>query len=117
MAGLEVLPADLRSRSLSPREPVFVLDDALEALALYETAGWAQLGWETWLTYPGGRIGHAPTRTLDLEQGRSEAWHEFVRRSHDVCVETIQATQRDWDAGSHNEGEVLHFCLTPRRPG
>jgi len=116
MHALEVLPSDLRGRSLSPREPVFVLNDVLEALALYQTAGWAQLGWETWLKYPDGKHGHAPTPTLDLEQGKSETWPEFVRRSHDSCAETIRTTQCEWEASSHDEGEVLYFCLTPAEP-
>jgi hypothetical protein len=111
-----VLPTDLRKRSLSTCEPVFVLNDAIAALAAYEAAGWAQLGWETWLKYPGGKHGRAPTRTLTVERGDSEGWRDFVKRTHDICVETIRAMQLAWEGRSQTEDEVLYFCLTQVQP-
>jgi hypothetical protein len=114
--ALAVLSTDLRKRSISTREPVFVLNDAIAALAAYEAAGSAQLGWETWLKYPDGRHGHAPTRTLTVERGDSEGWQDFVQRTHDVCVERIRATQVEWEGGSQADDEVLYFCLTPIQP-
>ena len=116
MDGLAVLPTEMRNRSLSTREPVFVLDDVIAALAAFEAAEWAQLGLETWLKYPDGKDGHAPTRTLTVERNDSEAWPDFVHRTHDLCVETIRATQLEWDARSQAKGEVLYFCLIPVPP-
>jgi hypothetical protein len=85
-----VLPTEMRYRSLSSREPVFVLDDVIAALAAFEAAGRAQLGWETWLKYPDGKHGHAPTSALTLVRTNSEGWPDFVHRTHDLCIETIR---------------------------
>ncbi|MFT0635344.1 hypothetical protein ACMFY5_24975, partial [Pseudomonas sihuiensis] len=66
MNPLDLLPVQLRERSISQSEIVLPLTQALEAIDLLESQGIQILGWEGWVKDKQGRIGHgnAPQGTM-----------------------------------------------------
>jgi hypothetical protein len=121
MDDILLLPEDLRRKSLSEREIVLIYDDALQALDILESAGWAILGWEPWLKLPSGAHVH-PTMGGDFHQEATEDWTTYVHRSIQLCRRVMKEEQQRWDQGTFWSQEplgpgsektmVLYFCLT-----
>lgn len=113
MDEIDLLPPELRARSVNDREIVLCYQDALEAIDLLEAAKWALLGWEGWLRCADGRIGFAqqfPGPDIDREPG--ELWETLVRRSAALCRTTIEEAQRRWTIQPERSDADLFFCLT-----
>ena len=118
MSDLDLVPPPLARRSLSSREPVFTLGDAIEALAIYHEQAIGMWGWEAWALHSDGRHGHYPAGVigLSIERQSGESWSEFVARSVDACRTTIVGSAREWGDDARARGVAMYFCLTPARP-
>ena len=108
--ALSALPQDLSSRSISPREVVLPLPDALLAIDVLEVAGFHILGWEGWVRSSDGRVGHGSagrysSMSLDgLDPGEAA---KFTRQG-------IAEDAASWEAENTGTTDALHFCITAR---
>ena len=114
MDEFDVLPTELRKKSLSEREIVLAYDDALLAIDYLIKNRWAMLGWDGWILLPDGKVTaslqHQGTCTIFKEKG--ETWEEYVQSSAEFCKEIMEISQRSWDHRPEVEGGVLYFCLS-----
>ena len=97
----------LQAKSVSDRELVLPLAAALEALRLFEQHGTVVLGWEGWLRYPDGRLGHSAKH-------QGTASEQFAAHSqHYVWLSrTMQLSQAEHDASPEVPDSELFFCIT-----
>jgi hypothetical protein len=116
MDDIDLLPADLRARSIIDREIVLSYRDVLQAIDLLEAAHWAILGWEGWLHYADGSNGFAgqfPGPSIDREQEEpGEPGEALVHRSAAACRSTIEEAQQRWTIQPERSDADLFFCLT-----
>jgi hypothetical protein len=107
MNPLELLPVQLRERSISQREIVLPLAQALEAIDHLESQGIQILGWEGWVKDEQGRIGHgnAPQGTMSLQKLSTHV-------AAQLCRNTIQSDASQWMQDNSNASNSLHFCIT-----
>ena len=98
--------SELQAKSASDRELVLPLAAALEALRLFEQAGTYALGWEGWLRYPDGRLGHsAKHQGTAFELASPVEQHAWLSR-------TMLQSQTEHDAHPEVPGSELLFCIT-----
>ena len=109
MSELGLLPTRIAEKSISPREIVLPMAEALEAIDLLEAKGLLILGWEGWVKTADGRVGHgsAPQGTVSLEELSVQAAAHY-------CRETIRKDAARWAADHPKTTDVLHFCITVR---
>ena len=103
----DLLPAQLREQSISQREIVLPMKEALEAIDLLESQNVQILGWEGWVKDAQGRIGHsnAPQGTVSLQELPNYKAAQF-------CRETIQRSASQWMQDNQNTSSALYFCIT-----
>ena len=103
---------EIRKRSASGRERVVDPADAIEVLRLCEQPSTPVLGWEGWLEYRDGRLGHSQQHqgTADLS--------ELPRNSAlELCRTTIERSFVEWRQKPEDENARLLFCITIGSPG
>jgi hypothetical protein len=113
MNDVELLPQELRARSIDQREIVLNYTDVQQAIDLLEAARWACLGWEGWLHYADGTNGFAwefPGPAVDPEP--EEPWDVYVHRSASLCRATIEDAQQRWRVQPERRDADLFYCLT-----
>mgnify|MGYP007022289096 CR=1 FL=1 len=115
MIGIDLLPKELKARSVSQREIVLAYDDALKALDIIIQSDWAFLGWEAWLKYPDGKVGHIEDYqgTVSIEQEKDETWNDYKKRGYDFVKKTIIQDQLKWEKDPRSNDHQLFFCITP----
>jgi len=109
MKALALLPAELASHSISHREIVLPLAEALQAINILESKGILILGWEGWVKDRVGRIGHG-----SAPQGTGSLQSLSVEEAAAVCRQTIPQDAAQWDAENPGTTDELHFCITVR---
>jgi hypothetical protein len=99
------IPKELLSHSLSDREIVLPYPDVISTIHRLPRFGLRLLGWEGWLRYADGRIGHSAHQqgTLDLCAMSPIEASEF-------CIRTIE--QAHAEAVRDPEPGELYFCIT-----
>lgn len=109
MSVLSLLPAKVADKSISNREVVLPMREALEAIDIFETLGLHILGWEGWVKCADGRVGHgsAPQGTVSLE-------HLSIHEAAQLCRKSIPEDAADWEAEHQGTPDELHFCITVR---
>ncbi len=114
MEHVEIMPEDLRARSLSKREIILGYDDALRAIDILIEARWAILGWEGLVRYPDGRIVHSAKfqGTGSITQMQDEPWDLYVLKSAEFCRTTICEDHERWRQSPEHPDADLYFCLT-----
>lgn len=113
MGDIELLPEDLKTRSLSDQEVVLGYEDALIALDIYQKAGWAFLAWEGWGKYYDGSVGHCHYQgTVGIEKHDDESWKKYAERGYEFVKETIQKDYMDWKKSPHLKEYELYFCIS-----
>ncbi|WP_213434583.1 MULTISPECIES: hypothetical protein [Lysobacteraceae] len=112
MSQLDNIPPHLRMRSISPREIVLPLADALEAIDYLESRSALILGWEGWVKAADGRVGHGSAGYLS-----TFTEHLSVAEAATDARKTIQAGALDWQEKHGGGTDALHFCITVRLPG
>ncbi len=109
MSDLELLPADLAEKSISDREIVLPMKEALEAIDILEAKGIQILAWEGWIKTKDGCVGHgsAPQGTVSLED-------LSVHEAAVLCRITIPEDAAHWQRENPETTDALHFCITVR---
>jgi hypothetical protein len=109
------LLSDLKQHSLSDRELVLRLPEALEAVKVLAAAKVPVLGWEGWIRHPDGTVGHSREHqgTVSVEQEAGEAFTDYVDRSLSSAQKSMIAAQEEWDRRAEVPGGQLYFCITP----
>ncbi len=107
MPQSRMLPPEIARRSISRREIVLPLDAAIAAVDWCAINQIHILGWEGWIQYADGRVGHgnAPQGTTSLE-GLS------VPDAADFCRRTIRVAALEWSKTYPEAMDRLHFCIT-----
>jgi hypothetical protein len=108
--ALSVLPAELTVKSISTREVVLPLVDALRAIEILETAGFHILGWEGWVKSTDGRVGHGSAgrySSISLENLPPGEAANLTRQG-------IAEDAESWKAENVGATDALYFCITAR---
>lgn len=107
MSALSLLPMHIASKSISNKEVVLPMVEALAAIDLFEQNGVLILGWEGWVKQTDGRVGHGsvPQGTVGLED-------LSISEAAKLCRETIQQDAARWIAENPKSTNELHFCIT-----
>lgn len=99
--------SDLQAKSASSLELVLPLPEALEALQRMEQDSAALLGWEGWLRYPDGQLGHSARH-----QGTADAPHLSSAEMYAWVRSTMQQSQVEHDFNPEVPDSELLFCIT-----
>ena len=85
--------------SLSTRELVLRLPEALVVLEALAAAKVPVLGWEGWIRYPDGKVGHSREYqgTVSIDRNPGEALSDYVQRSVSFARQTIIDSRDAWD--------------------
>jgi hypothetical protein len=77
----DLLPIDLRERSLSKNEIVLNYFDVFKAIEILRSNNWSILGWEAWIKYSNGKFGHPLPYVIgaDMEMEKDGSM-DFIRR-------------------------------------
>lgn len=104
------LPKELSSKSLSTREVVLPLKDALRAIEILDAAGFHILGWEGWVKTVDGRVGHgnAGQYATTLPDGITST--EAVTATKNGIVEDAL----NWSSENVATTDTIYFCITAR---
>ena len=97
----------LQTESASDRELVLPLAAALDALGLFEQSGIVVLGWEGWLRYPDGRLGHSAKHQGTASEQSTTRSEQFA-----WLYRTMQLSQAEHDASPEVPDSELLFCIT-----
>lgn len=114
MNAINLLPLELQENSLSKKEVILSLEDALKAVDIYSTNNWLVLNWEGWVKYSEGKHGHSEKHrgTSDIFKKKDEDWETFVERSASYCIKTIIKAQDLWNMEPEYPDAMLYFCIT-----
>lgn len=113
MKIIDLLPKDMKSRSLSDSEVVLSYKDALGSLEIFIHADLAFLGWEGWGKYHDGTVGHCDYQgTESIDRKSDESWEHYAKRGYDLVKETIESDYKDWKASEHSKKYELYFCIS-----
>ena len=107
MSPLAYLPNRVAGKSISSREIVLPLAEALEAINLLESRGLLILGWEGWIKTADGRVGHG-----SAPQGTTSLAGLPVSEAADWCRRTIREEAATWTSEHPGTTDKLYFCLT-----
>jgi hypothetical protein len=99
---------ELQRFSASVTELVLPLVQALEALEFFERAGVAVLGWEGWLRYSDGSLGHS-----SMHQGTALRHPAATPQEYARLRESMETAQTEHLASPEVPGTQLLFCVTP----
>ena len=98
---------EIKSRSKSSKEIVVEYLDAIKLLYIFEQNNTSVLGWEGWIKYPDGSLGHSKNHqgTTDLSCSSNSSAIALIKDS------LIQAHTK-WEVKPEvNDAELL-FCIT-----
>lgn len=97
---------DLKRMSVSRGELVFSYANAMEALGLLEAQAVSLMGWEGWLRFRDGRLGHSSKHqgadALGLDSVDAYRWFR----------DTIRASQQEHECLPEMPDTELLFCIT-----
>lgn len=118
-SDLELLPPSLAAASAAEREIVLPYEPALRAVDALVAQGHGILGWEGWLRYPDGRVGHAGRHqgTVAFLPATGQPWPEYVRASAEFARETMREHQTEFDGAPEIPGATLLFCISVNEAG
>ena len=108
----------MRQRSRSTEEIIVPVDQAIRAIDILSSAGWAMRGWEGIVVRQNGTEERPAEfqRELGIEQKYNEAWDEFVRRSALLCRTSIMEAHNGWTLQPDAKGAQMWFCLQVEGP-
>jgi hypothetical protein len=116
MNALQILPAMIRSRSLSRDEIVLNHIDAIRAIEALMDFGYAVTGWEGWLVRT--KTDYDISTELQAEfdtRMDGEAWDAYVRRTAQLARTALMDAQRIWMNRQTDLDVELYFCLKTAR--
>ena len=98
---------DIKHRSSSDDELVVGYTDAMELLFIFEKNKTKVLGWEGWIKYPDGRLGHSK-----WHQGTDDLSSLPQSSSIALSKSTIMQSYTEWLEKPEIVGAELLFCIT-----
>ena len=104
---LTSLPEKIAKKSISRKEVVLPMDEALAAIGIFESKGIRILGWEGWIQTAEGRVGHG-----NAPQGTSILSSLTVVAAADYCRRTIRSEAMMWRLQYSESRDSLYFCIT-----
>jgi hypothetical protein len=107
LVALNLLPQEIASKTISPREIVLPRLEALLAVDYLEKMGIQIAGWEGWIRDSSGNVGHG-----SAPQGTESLTGLSVADAADVCRRTIPLDGDAWEAEHGDSGDALFFCIT-----
>lgn len=108
--ALSALPSDLSQKSISNREVVLPLADALHAIDILESAGFHILGWEGWVKCADGRVWHGSAGKYS-----SASLHEYTpQESARVTRRGVTEDAASWEIENAGTTDALYFCINAR---
>jgi len=115
MEAIDLLPFELKMKSLSKKEVILSYEDVLKAIDIYAQNNWVILNWEGWIKYSKNKHGHSEKfrGISNIYKEKDETWESFVKRSAIRCIETINESKQKWDSKPEYLGSILYFCLNP----
>ncbi|QBF26852.1 hypothetical protein EXN22_14555 [Pseudomonas tructae] len=99
--------ADLQRLSVSQSELVLPYVHAIKALQLLEATGATLVGWEGWLHYPDGRLGHS-----DIYQGTTDTSTLPSSQAYNWAKASMRLSQNEHESQSETSDTKLLFCIT-----
>jgi hypothetical protein len=99
--------ADIKERSLSKNELIVTYIDAMELLEIFKSKSTKVLGWEGWLKYNDGSIGHSL-----MHQGTIDLSSMPIDSSIAITKQTIMQSYTEWQEKPEAENANLFFCIT-----
>jgi hypothetical protein len=111
VSQLDNIPPHLQKQSISVKEIVLPLADALEAVDYLESRSFLILGWEGWVRAADGRVGHGSAGYLSALTA-----HLSVAEAAAEARKTMKAGALDWQQRYEGSTDALHFCITVKRP-
>lgn len=105
-AGFE----EIWKRSASERELVVDHADAMKVLRLCEAHSIPVLGWEGWLEYGNGTLGHS-----QQHQGTADLSELSQNSVLELCRTTIERSYAEWQQKPETGSARLLFCITTGR--
>lgn len=99
--------ADLQQLSVSQNELVLPYPSAIEALRILEATGATLMGWEGWLRYPDGKLGHS-----DIHQGTTDISALSSPEAFIWAYTTMGLAQKEHELQNRTTGAKLLFCIT-----
>ena len=79
----------------------------MEALAELERNDATILGWEGWLRYPDGRVGHSAEH-----QGTADMSALDAGAAYEYCRNTIREAHAQFSVRPERSADALLFCIT-----
>jgi hypothetical protein len=104
---LTLLPEKIAKKSISRKEVVLPMDEALAAIGIFESKGIRVLGWEGWVQTAEGQVGHG-----NAPQGTSNLSSFNVEAAAEICKRTITTDALLWRQQNPEATESLYFCIT-----
>jgi len=98
--------ADLQRLSVSQSELVLPYPHAITALQLLEATGATLLGWEGWLRYPDGRLGHS-----DMHQGTTDTSVLSSSEAYSWAKASMRLSQNEHELQNETTDIKLLFCI------
>lgn len=98
---------DIQKRSVSSNELVVCYMDAMDLIDIFRERGFKVLGWEGWLVYPNGAIGHS-----SRHQGTSDLSAMPATAASDLVKATITQAYKEWQLRPEVPNVELYFCIT-----
>jgi hypothetical protein len=108
MSDLELLPQELQKVSASSLEIVLSYQEALWAIDHLTQAGVPILGWEGWIRFPGGELGHSESFQGTTD---TEGIEDKFERAEFIC-HTIEEAWTEWQKQPETDPSELLFCIT-----
>ena len=98
---------DIKARSESKDELVVNYTDAMELLYIFEQNSIQVIGWEGWLKYDNGKLGHSAKYqgTTDLSSMTNNSAIALVKS-------TIMQAHTEWQEKPEVSDADLLFCIT-----
>lgn len=98
---------EIISRSSSNEEIVVEYMDAMELLDIYEKNNTKVLGWEGWVKYIDGSLGHS-----GKYQGTTDLSTMPNQSAIALTKSTIMQAHTEWEEKPEFENATLLFCIT-----
>ena len=98
---------NIKNKSYSRDEIVLEYDDAIKLLNYCELSNIKILGWEGWIKYSDGSIGHS-----QKYQGTNDLFDINISDAIALSKNTINLAHSEWKTKPEIENATLLFCFT-----
>ena len=114
MKDIELIPENIRSKSLSQTDIVLDYEDVLKAFDVLVEKNIVLLAWEGWIQHSNGSIDHSLQYQgmIATERLKDEPLSVYVKKSIDLGKVSIKQAQEKWNNAQETKKGKLFFCIT-----